>query len=110
MMQYISKNPYRILGLLANSTKKEQAKQVNRLKHFIEAEVETDEDFSFPSLGKFDRTQEILNEPEEVRSGGTQVIIQFKDDQDVLDYLVDLRTNILNCYSTIISGAKDAGK
>jgi hypothetical protein len=62
MMQYISKNPYRILGLLANSTKKEQAKQVNRLKHFIEAEVETDEDFSFPSLGQFDRTQEILNE------------------------------------------------
>lgn len=35
---------------------------------------------------------------------------KFKDDQDVLDYLVDLRTNILNCYSTIISGAKDAGK
>lgn len=62
MMQYISKNPYRILGLLANSTKKEQVKQVNRLKHFIEAEVETDEDFSFPSLGKFDRTQEIVNE------------------------------------------------
>ena len=55
-MQYISNNPYRILGLLANSTKKEQAKQVNRLKHFIEAEVETDEDFSFPSFGQFDRT------------------------------------------------------
>ena len=50
MMHYISKNPYRILGLLANSTKKEQSKQINRLKHFIEAEVETDEDFIFPSL------------------------------------------------------------
>jgi hypothetical protein len=33
----------------------------------------------------------------------------YKEDQDVLDYLTDLRTNILNCYSTIISGAKDAG-
>jgi hypothetical protein len=62
MMQYILKNPYRILGLLANSTKKEQAKQVNRLKHFIEAEVEPDEDFSFSNLGQFDRTQEIVNE------------------------------------------------
>ena len=35
-------------------------------------------------LTNLNYTQEILNEPEEVRSGGTQVIIQFKDDQDEL--------------------------
>jgi hypothetical protein len=34
---------------------------------------------------------------------------EYKDDQDVLDYLSDLRTSILNCYSTITSGAKDSG-
>jgi hypothetical protein len=36
--------------------------------------------------------------------------VAYKNDQDVLDYLSDLRTNILNCYSTITSGAKEAGK
>jgi hypothetical protein len=33
----------------------------------------------------------------------------YKEDQDVLDYLSELQNNILNCYATIISGAKDAG-
>ena len=35
---------------------------------------------------------------------------EYKDDQDALDYLADLRTNILTCYSAIVSGAKDSGK
>jgi len=35
---------------------------------------------------------------------------EYKDDQDVLDYFSDLRTSILNCYSTIASGAKDSGQ
>ena len=37
MMQYISKNPYRILGLLANSTKKEQVKSKKRVADHGEA-------------------------------------------------------------------------
>ena len=61
-MQSILKNPYRILGLLPNSTKKEQAKQINRLNQFIDAEIEPDEDFSFPKIGPLDRTHEIVNE------------------------------------------------
>ena len=35
---------------------------------------------------------------------------EYKDDQDVLDYFSDLRTTIINCYSTICSGAKDSGQ
>jgi hypothetical protein len=50
-------------------------------------------------------TIKILHQAGEVSLNKTA----FKDDQDVLDYLGELQSNILNCYSTIISGAKDAG-
>ncbi len=51
-------------------------------------------------------TIKILQQASEVSLNRTA----YKEDQDVLDYLSDLKTNILNCYSTIISGAKDANQ
>ena len=57
-MHIIQKNPYRIVGLLVGATAREQERQVKRLKQFIQAEQETDADFSFQTLGHFERTIE----------------------------------------------------
>jgi len=62
-MDIIKNNPYRILGLLAGATAKEQNRQISRLKQYIEAEQEPPtDDFSFSALGEFSRTTESLEE------------------------------------------------
>ena len=61
-MQLIKNNPYRIVGLLVGATAKEQIKQQKRLKQYIEAEQEPEDDFSFPSLGKLMRTIEVITD------------------------------------------------
>ncbi len=60
-MQQIKDNPYRIIGLLVGATAPQQVNQINRLRQSIEAEVEPDEDFSFPVISKLNRTTEIVN-------------------------------------------------
>lgn len=55
-MQLIRNNPYRTIGLLVGATAREQEKQIRRLKQFIEAEQEPQDDFSFPTLGQLNRT------------------------------------------------------
>jgi hypothetical protein len=55
-MQTITNNPYRITGLLVGATAREQERQIRRLKQFIEAEQESEDDFSFPILGNLQRT------------------------------------------------------
>lgn len=57
-MKSILENPYRITGLLVGATAREQERQVKRLKQFIEADQDPEEDFSFPSLGNIHRTVE----------------------------------------------------
>lgn len=57
-MQLIKNNPYRITGLLVGATAKEQNKQINKLKKFIEAEQDLQDDYSFPILGHLHRTIE----------------------------------------------------
>jgi len=42
--------------LLVGATAREQERQVKRLKQLIEAEQELQDDYSFPALGKLDRT------------------------------------------------------
>lgn len=61
-MNTILNNPYRIVGLLVAATAKEQTKQISRLKKYIEAEQDPQDDFSFPALGDFHRTIEIVEE------------------------------------------------
>lgn len=61
-MEIIQKNPYRIVGLLVGATAREQERQVNRLKQFIEAEQDPQDDFSFPTLGNLHRTLDKINE------------------------------------------------
>jgi hypothetical protein len=61
-MNLIKNNPYRIVGLLAGSSAKEQTRQINRLKKYLEAEQDPQDDFSFPALGEFHRTLESVEE------------------------------------------------
>ena len=61
-MQLIKSNPYRIVGLLVGATAKEQSKQINKLKMYLDAEQDPQEDFSFPALGKIVRTVDNVTE------------------------------------------------
>lgn len=61
-MQIIQNNPYRTVGLLVGATAREQERQVKRLKQFIEAEQDPQDDFSFPTLGNLHRTLDKVNE------------------------------------------------
>lgn len=61
-MKLIQNNPYRIVGLLAGATAREQERQIRRLKQFIVAEQEPQDDFSFPALGNLNRTLESVEE------------------------------------------------
>lgn len=61
-MQLVLTNPYRTLGLLVGASAREQERKVRRLKQYIEAEQEPEEDFSFPVLGDFHRTREMVSE------------------------------------------------
>lgn len=57
-MQMILNNPYRTVGLLVGATAREQTKQINKLKKYIEAEQDIQDDYSFPVLGNLNRTLE----------------------------------------------------
>ena len=61
-MNLIQNNPYRTTGLLVGATAKEQTKQISRLKRYIEAEQDPQDDFSFPVLGDLHRTIESVEE------------------------------------------------
>ncbi len=61
-MKLVEQNPYRILGLLVGTTAREQERQVKRLKQFLEAEQDPQDDFSFPTLGNLQRTLDKVNE------------------------------------------------
>jgi hypothetical protein len=61
-MNTIKYNPFRTVGLLVGATAREKDRQVKRLRQFIEAEQEPQEDYSFPTLGRLSRTSEIVNE------------------------------------------------
>ena len=63
-MQIIQHNPYRTLGLLVGATAAGQRRQTTRLQRFIEADIEPEEDFSFPVLGEFVRTVDLVNDAE----------------------------------------------
>ncbi len=58
----IQNNPYRTLGLLVGATKREQERHLKRLKHFIDAEIEVEDDWSFPILGELNRTIDSIND------------------------------------------------
>lgn len=60
-MEIIKNNPYRIVGLLAGASTREQDRQIKRLKQFLDAEQSPENDFSFPVLGSLNRTIDTVN-------------------------------------------------
>jgi hypothetical protein len=54
-MDIIKNNPYRVLGILVNTSIKEEHSKTKKLKMYVEAEKEVPEDFSFPILGNLNR-------------------------------------------------------
>ena len=61
-MNLVLNNPYRTVGLLVGAKAAEQTRQINRLKMYLEAEQEPQDDFSFPALGNIHRTAEKVSE------------------------------------------------
>ena len=61
-MQIIQNNPYRTVGLLVGATAREKDKQIRRLRQFLDAEQDIQDDFSFPALGNFRRTVESVDD------------------------------------------------
>ena len=61
-MKLIKNNPYRTIGILVGATAREKERQIRRLRQFIEAEQELQDDFSFPILGQLQRTIENVSE------------------------------------------------
>ena len=61
-MKLIKNNPYRTIGILVGATAREKERQIRRLRQFIEAEQEPQDDFSFPILGQLQRTIENVSE------------------------------------------------
>lgn len=61
-MDLVLKNPYRILGLLVGTSAAKQKEQTKRLKRFLDGDLITLEDFSFPKIGNLSRSNETLME------------------------------------------------
>jgi len=55
-MKAILNNPYRTIGLPAGASTREQNLQIKRLRQYIQAEQTPEADYSFPILGKLNRT------------------------------------------------------
>lgn len=61
-MKTILNNPYRTVGLLVGATAREQERQIKRLKQYVFAQQDPEEDFSFPTLGHLHRTIESVTD------------------------------------------------
>lgn len=55
-MELTRSNPYRILGILAGTKARDQDRQIRRLRQYLDVGQEPEEDFSFPALGKIERS------------------------------------------------------
>ena len=60
-MQNITNNPYRIVGILANSSEKELQKQKSKITKFASIGKQVDTDFDFPFFGSVDRSESSIN-------------------------------------------------
>lgn len=61
-MDIIKNNPFRIIGILVGTSIKEEHAKARKIKMYIEAEQEIPEDFSFPIIGKLDRSLENISD------------------------------------------------
>lgn len=60
-MELIQKNPYRIAGILSNSTERELQKQKTKIKAYSKVGKEINSDFDFQVLNSITRTEDSIN-------------------------------------------------
>lgn len=60
-MEIINLNPYRIAGIISNSSERELQKQKSRIKAFAKVGKEIISDFDFSALTTINRTEEMVN-------------------------------------------------
>lgn len=63
-MKLVLNNPYRTIGILVGASAREKERQIKRLKQYLEAEQEPQDDFRFPTLGPLLRTLDTIAEAE----------------------------------------------
>jgi len=111
-MELIRKNPYRILGILANSKASELHNNKNKIQAFITAEQDVELDYDFPVLGSFERTQVSVDEAiskinlnqDKFISAIFWFIHVSHTDEPAIDYLKDGDPeNAIGIWSEIIS-------
>lgn len=61
-MRLIEKNPYRVIGVIANCSDKELEKQKNKIKRFLGVNKPVDSELDFSFLPKIQRTPEMLEQ------------------------------------------------
>ena len=59
-MKIIQNNPYRIVGILSNSSAKELQKQKGKIKAFAKVGKEITSEFDFNLLDKIERTEQTI--------------------------------------------------
>lgn len=111
-MELIRKNPYRILGILANSKASELHNNKNKIQAFITAEQDVELDYDFPVLGTLERTQVSVDEAiskinlnqDRFISAIFWFIHVSHTDEPAIDYLKDGDAeNAIEIWSEIIS-------
>lgn len=60
-MKFIQDNPYRIAGILANSSEKELQKQKSKITKYASIGKQVDSEFDFSFLGTVDRSENSIN-------------------------------------------------
>ncbi|MBK7109527.1 MAG: hypothetical protein IPH61_10480 [Bacteroidetes bacterium] len=60
-MKLIQDNPYRIAGILANSSEKELQKQKSKITKYASIGKQVDSEYDFPFFGKVDRSENSIN-------------------------------------------------
>ncbi|HOV32958.1 MAG TPA: hypothetical protein PLX23_06310 [Candidatus Hydrogenedens sp.] len=59
-MKNVLNNPYRLIGILSNATQKERINQVNKIKKYLMASKDIENDYSFSCIGPIERTIDII--------------------------------------------------
>jgi hypothetical protein len=61
-MKFIKSNPYRVIGLLSNTSEREIQKQKSKITKYISIGKQVETEYDFPFLGPVNRTEKTLNQ------------------------------------------------
>ena len=61
-MKFIKSNPFRVIGILANTTEREIQKQKSKITKFVSIGKQVETEYDFPILGEINRTEKSINQ------------------------------------------------